>query len=359
MMDPSQELQIRLMSDPLAYYTSMLNDIKKASKYVFLEIYRFRNDPLGVRFRDLLLKKRLEGVKVRLLIDSWGAASNQAFFQELVDAGGELRFFKKIRFNWDAFTKSHRRDHRKILVIDDEITYIGSANIASYSFNWRESMFRIKGSIAKTFKRVIAENYRIYNKFFYDKHAYTRPVKYDGLQILRDVPSIAFQPVKKKYLELIHGAQKEIVIETPYFLPGSNLRKALMDAAERGVKVFVHIPKKSDVGMMDVLTSKYLGEMAEKGVQFFFFLPQNLHAKIFLADRHCFVVGSSNFDYRSFRYMHEICLSGHHKSLIRQIIGHINETRKESEAFNYERWMKRPVIQRFFEWILVPFRHLF
>ncbi len=358
-MDSGQELQIRLMSDPLAYYTAMLNDIKRASQYVFLEIYRFRNDPLGVRFRDLLVKKQQEGVKVRLLIDSWGAASGQSFFQDLISAGGELRFFKKIRFNWDAFTKSHRRDHRKILVIDDEITYIGSANIASYSFNWRESMFRIKGDIAKKFKRVIAENFRIYNKFFYDKLKYTRPIRHNGLEIIRDVPSIAFQPVKKKFLELINGAQRELVIETPYFLPGSSLRKALMDAAARGVKVFVHIPKKSDVGMMDVLTSKYLGEMAEKGVRFFFYLPQNLHAKLFLADRERFLVGSSNFDYRSLRYMHEICMGGEHKSLVRQMISHMNETRKESEAFDYERWMKRPVIQRFFEWVLVPFRHLF
>ncbi len=354
-----QELQIRLIADPLAYYTAMLSDINRAREYIFLEIYRFRNDPIGIRFRDNLIKKCREGVKVRLLLDSWGAASGLAFFQELIEAGGELRFFKKIKLNWDAFTRSHRRDHRKILVIDDEVTWIGSANIAGYSLNWRESMFRIKGAIAKPFKRIISQNYNIYNKYFYDKLSYTRLIKFNGLEIIRDVPSIAFQPVKKKFLELIQAATKEIVIETPYFLPGSSLRKALMDAAMRGVNVYVHIPKKSDVGIMDVLSSKYLGEMAEKGVQFFFYLPQNLHAKMFLSDRKYFVVGSSNFDYRSLRYQHEICLAGEHKSLVRQMISHMNETRRSSEAFDYERWMQRPVIQRFFEWLLVPLRHLF
>ena len=358
-MDATQDLQIRLISDPLAYYTAMLNDIKKASKYIYLEIYRFRNDPVGIRFRDNLIKKQQEGVKVRLLVDSWGASASASFFKDLVDAGAEIRFFKRLKLNWDAFVKSHRRDHRKILVIDDEITYIGSANISGYSFNWRESMFRIKGPIAGKFKKIISENYSIYNKYIYDKAAYTKTRHYDGLQIIRDVPSHIHQPVKKKFLELIQQAEKEIAIETPYFLPGSSLRKALIEAAERGVRIYIHIPKKSDVGAMDMLTSKYLGELAQVGIKIFFYLPQNLHAKLFLADRTNFVIGSSNFDYRSLRYQHEICLAGQHKSLVRQIISHLNETRKESEAFHYENWLRRPVIQRFFEWLLVPFRHLF
>ncbi len=358
-MDQEQSLQFRLMSDPLAFYTSMLNDIKKAGNYIFLEIYRFRNDPMGVRFRDALLKKCLEGVKIRLLIDSWGASSGNSFFHELIDAGAEIRFFKRLRFSWDAFIKSHRRDHRKILVIDDDITYIGSANISGYSLNWRESVIRIKGGIAIAFKQIISQNFRIHNKYFYDKQAYTRLMKHNGLEILRDVPSLAHQPVKKKYLDLIGSAKKEIIIETPYFLPGSSLRKALAEASGRGVKVYVHIPKKSDVGVMDVLTSKYLGELSEVGIKIFFFMPQNLHAKLFLADRKYFVAGSSNFDYRSFRYQHEICLAGYDKNLVRQVINHMNETRKESEPFNYEIWKKRPVIQRLFEWLLVPFRHLF
>ena len=358
-MTPGKELQIRLLSDPLAYYTLMLNDIKKATTYIYLEIYRFRNDPVGIRFRDYLVKKCQEGVKVRLLIDSWGASSSHSFFQELVDAGGELRFFKRLKFKWDSFAKNHRRDHRKILVIDDEITYIGSANISGYSLNWRESIFRIKGPIAPKFKKIISENFKIYNKYFYDKQAYTRTIHFNGLEILRDVPSLAHQPVKKKFLELINKARNEIVIETPYFLPGSAMRKALANAAQRGVKVSIHIPKKSDVGLMDVLTSKYLGELAQQGVNFFFFLPQNLHAKLFLADRNQFVVGSSNFDYRSLRYQHEICLAGYHKSLIRQMVNHFNATRKESEPFDYQNWASRPAIQRFFESVLVPFRHLF
>lgn len=348
-----------MYDDPLHFYTAMLNDIKAATQSIYLEVYRFRNDPLGIRFRDNLLKKCREGVKVVLLIDSWGASSSYSFFQDIVEAGGSLRFFKKIKFSFDAFTKNHRRDHRKILVIDQEITWLGSANIVGYAFNWRESMFRIKGSIARKFQQVIKENYKIYNKYFYDKQAYTRSIRYGEMEILRDVPSIAYQPVKKKFLELIGEARREILLETPYFLPGGSLRRALIDAARRGVKVSIFIPRKSDVRIMDLLTSKYLGVLAQEGIHVYFYALQNLHAKLFVSDREHFVVGSSNFDYRSFRYQHEVCLAGRHKSLVRQIVNHFNETKKESEPFNLNNWMQRPVIQRFFEWLLVPLRHLF
>ncbi len=354
-----QHTNIQMFSDALLFYTSLIDDINSAKKSIFIEIYRFRNDQIGIKIRDSLLQKCKEGVVVKLLIDSWGAASSYSFFQELINEGAELRFFKKIKLNWDGFTKSHRRNHRKVIVIDENITYIGSANISSYALNWRESIFRIEGKIAEKFIEVFYENFKIYDKYFYDKTAYTKSIKYRGFEILRDVPSLLHQPVQKKYLSLIQKAKKEIVIETPYFLPGSHLRKALMDASERGVAVKIIIPKKSDVHALDILSSKYLGELHEHKVMIYFFQPHNLHSKLFLVDRKCFVIGSSNFDYRSFRYMHELCLAGENKDLVKQIITHVDDTLSKSIPFDYIGWSKRPAIQRFFEWLLVPFRHLF
>jgi cardiolipin synthase A/B len=358
-MSNSNDLQIKMFSDPLVFLTAMLNDIKGATRYIYLEVYRFRNDPLGIRFRDNLIQKCRQGVEVKLLIDSWGASSNYAFFKDLIDAGGDVKFFKKIKITWDAFTRNHRRDHRKILIIDDHITYIGSANISGYAINWRESVFRIKGEIAKKFKDVVNQNVKIYNKFLYDKIAYTRKINYDKFQIIRDVPSLKHQPVQRKYLELIQKSEKEIFIETPYFLPGSGLRKALMDASERGVKVNIIIPKNSDIHILDVLAGRYLGELWQKKVNIYLYLSQNLHSKIFLVDRTYFMIGSSNFDYRSFRYQHEICLFGEHKSLNRQLVNHFNQTLKDCITFDYYQWLRRPLLQRFFERLLVPFRHLF
>ncbi len=358
-MSNDHDLQIKMYSDPLVFFTAMLNDIKNASQYIYLEMYRFRNDPLGIRFRDNLIQKCREGVEVKILIDSWGGSSNLSFFKDLIDAGAEVKYFKKIRLTWDAFTRNHRRDHRKILILDDHTTYIGSANIAAYAFNWRESVFRLRGGIAHSFKEVFLENIKIYNKYFYDKIAYTKKIDYNGFQIIRDVPSLKYQPIQRKYLDLIQKARKEILLETPYFLPGSRLRRALMEAAERGVKVKIIIPKNSDIHVLDILAGRYFGELAEKKVSIYQFLNQNLHSKIFLVDRTFFMVGSSNFDYRSFRYQHEICLFGEHKSMNRQLVNHFNESLRNSAPFDYHQWKRRPVLQKILERLLVPFRHLF
>jgi len=356
------EVQLRkseLFDDPLRFYNAMINDIRNAKKYIYLETYKYGNDPIGMKFRDELTKKAKQGVEVKVMIDSWGAYVNKNFFSELFKYGGELRFFKKINVSINFFTKSHRRNHRKLLIIDDTIVYIGSANISNYAIVWREGVLRMENQIAILFKKLFLDNYALFNKYFYDKLVATKIIKYKEYEIIRDVPTTVIQPTKKKYLELIKQAKEEIIIETPYFLPGSFVRKALIDAAKRGVKVKVITPKHSDVGIVDTLRSRYIGDLYRNKVEFIFYLPYNLHAKIFLADNKYFIIGTSNFDYRSFRFQHEINLFGNNRSIITQIAEHIKGTIADSEAFNYNNWLKRPLIEKFFEWLFIPFRHFF
>lgn len=132
----------------------MIDDIENACHYIYIETYRVGNDIIGARFRDALIKKVKKGIEVKLLVDAWGGVSvSRNFFDELVRHGGEVRFFEKIRLNFDMFTRSHRRNHRKIMIIDDEITYIGSSNLTGYNLNWRESVLRMKSPISLAFKR--------------------------------------------------------------------------------------------------------------------------------------------------------------------------------------------------------------
>ncbi len=156
----------------------------------------------------------------------------------------------------------------------------------------------------------------------------------------------------------VKEAKKRILIETPYFLPGFYLRKVLMEAAQRGVEVVVIIPKRSDINLIDILRNKYLGPLYQKGIKFNFYEHNNLHAKLMLVDDKTFALGSSNFDYRSFRYMYEIMIFGHNKEITSQIKIHIYKTLQNSSLFNYSAWKKRPLINKFFEWLLLPFRHL-
>jgi cardiolipin synthase len=353
-------MEYLVIDDPLKFYNLMLGDIARARTYIFLETYKFANDHMGIRFRDALTRKAREGVKIRILIDSWGKGPvSENFFDDMIKAGGEVKFFEKIKINTDIFTRGHRRDHRKILVIDDEISYMGSMNITGYNLNWRELALRVKGEMATMFRKCFEDNFDAFNPYnIADKVAYSKTLKFGDFELIRDVPSIPLQRLKKKYVQMIRNARLSVMIETPYFLPGFLLRKAMIDAGKRGVNVTVIMPKNSDVRMIDVLRNKYLGILHKNNVRLLFFVPHNLHAKLMVIDNQLFSITSANFDYRSFRYQYEIALVGSEPEILRQLNDHVNETLAYSEPFDYERWERRPLIQKILEWTLLPFRHM-
>jgi len=353
-------MEFLVIDDPLKFYNLMLNDIVRAKKFIYLETYKFANDYIGIKFRDALTRKANNGVKVKVLIDSWGrGAVNESFFEEMIRYGGEVKFFEKIKINSDIFTRGHRRDHRKMVVIDDEIFFMGSMNITGYNLNWRELILRGNGDMAIMFRKVFLQNFEAFNPYILRKKlASSKTLKYGDFELVRDVPSIPIQRIKKKYVQLIKKAESQVVIETPYFLPGFLLRKAMIDAAKRGVEVKVIMPKNSDVRMIDILRNKYLGLLYKNKVNLQFYLPHNLHAKLMLIDNRIFSIASANFDYRSFLYQHEIALIGKDIDILGQLQDHVQETLNNSEEFNYDAWLKRPLIEKIFERILVPFRHL-
>ena len=357
---PNSNLQsYQLFDKPVEFQSAMLADIEQAQQYIYLETYKYTNDKTGRAFRDALTRKAKYGVKVKVLIDSWGAYVNELFFDELIHHGGEVRFFKKITFSFDFFTKNHRRNHHKVLVIDNKISYIGSANITGYSLEWRESVLRMQGTISEVFRKTFLDSYKIYRKYIFNKFAYKKTIFHGEFEIVQDLPSIYRQQVKNKCEQLIRKARKEIIMETPYFLPGYMMRKALVEAAERGVKVKVIMPWHSDMRAVDLLSGKYFMFFFKHKIETVFYTPNNLHAKLMLVDNEIFAIGSPNFDYRSFRYQHEIMLFGHHKGIVSQIRQHIDETLHHSIPFDHVAWMRRPKFERLLGWALIPFRHLF
>jgi cardiolipin synthase A/B len=348
-----------LFADPIRYYNAMLDDIEAARDYIYIETYRVGNDVIGTRFKDALVKKAKQGLEIKVLIDYWGGSGvNNNFFNDLKAAGGEVRFFEKIKFNTDIFTRGHKRNHRKLMLIDDDIAYIGSSNITEYNLNWRESVLRMKGPVTLTFKRVFKQDWKIYNKYVFVKANFLRLLRHADFEVIRDMPTITKQRIMNRFLQLIKKAKKSIHIITPYFLPGFMIRKELMDAAKRGVEVNIIIPMRSDVGLVDVLRNKYSGQLHLSGINIRLFQPHNLHAKMFLVDDEVFVLGSPNFDYRSFRYMYEIVLQGTDADILNQVKQYIAGTLESTTVFNYEHWKRRPLIAKIFEWLLLPVRHL-
>ena len=348
-----------LFDNPLVLFSSMIDDIKNAKKRIYLQTYKFTNDSIGQKFRDELTKKAKQGLEVLLLIDSWGAGISKSFFSEFVNSGGKLKFFEKIKLSFDIFSRNHRRNHRKLLIIDSQITYIGSANLTAYCINWRECVIKITNGITHKFEKIFLNDFEISNKFYQNKKLSTRLIRFNDIEIIRDVPSNIRQPVREKFKKLIILAKEEILIETPYFLPGSSLRKALLKAAKRGVKVVIITPLNSDLTLFDILRDKYFGLYYKKQIKILQYLPANLHAKVMLVDNKHFFTGSSNFDYRSLRFMHEVNISGDNSNIVNLIRKHLNQTIIECAEFNYEKRQNRPYFQKIIETLLVPLRHLF
>jgi cardiolipin synthase A/B len=348
-----------IFDHPPALFEAMLHDIEQAKKYIFLETYKFGNDSIGSRFRNALTQKAKEGVKIKLLIDSWGAAVPLSFFSEMLRYNAEVRYFKKIVLAFDFFTKNHRRNHRKLLIIDDNIAYLGSANIAGHGIKWKELQLRLEGKIAIHFKRSFLASFKVYSKYIFNKLAYRKTIHHCHFEIVQDIPSIYRQRIKRRYEDLIRKARKEIIIETPYFVPGFKLRKKLMEAALRGVDVKIIMPEHSDVRIVDLLRNKYLGQMHRSKVRFLFYTPTNLHAKAALFDNEIVGIGSANFDYRSFRYLYEIMLFGKDKAIAGALRSHMDAIIKDCIPFDYDAWLRRPLIEKIISQLLVPFRHLF
>ncbi len=179
--------QYTILSDSEKIYEQMLLDIESAREEIFLETYIFEDDAIGRSFRDLLIKKVLDGVRVRLLIDAWVSSIRKKFFKKFIDAGGEVRFFRELRYALRWFNANHERNHRKLLLIDKEISYIGSINITKKSLKWRELVLRIDSPLTKAFRQLFLKTWKYFNLFTTKK---MKKISYEGFEVIPDFPSL-------------------------------------------------------------------------------------------------------------------------------------------------------------------------
>lgn len=355
----SDSMKFTFISTAGEWHNCLLEDIRVAQKSIYIEIYRFRDDTVGRKFLSALSKKCKQGIDVLMIVDSWGTNVPETFFNPIKKHGGKVIFYEKLKFTWDFIASNHERNHRKIVVIDDNISHVGSANITEYSKNWRESIVRMEGKIAPVLKKMILNYAHNANNQFYKQNQYKKIVKFQDFLIIQDFPSIYQQKIKSHYERIIKKAKKEVTIISPYFLPGYKLRRLLAMIAQKSININIYIPNHSDVKMVDYLRDKYLGVLHRSGIKIWFYNGENLHAKILMIDGKKYVFGSSNFDYRSFRYMHEIMIQGQNPILGDFIQEFIDETQKKCSPFDYLMWKKRSQVSKIIGWILLPFRHFF
>lgn len=347
--------------DNLELYNEMLRDIAKSKKYVYLETYIYGDEAIGERFRDALTKAAKRGVEVKLLIDAWGSNVSESFFSELILAGGIVRFFKKIKFRMRFFHYNHNRDHRKILLIDDKISYVGSSNTALECINWRELTVRIKGDVTKKLRFIFLDMFGLHKSYWPELRKSvlgykSKTIIQGDIAIIRDIPTYLVANNKDVHMNALKRAKKEIILETAYFVPDLTLRNALKKAAKRGVSVNLIIPWRSDVKIVDILREEFLGRLHRKGVKIWYYKPKILHAKTFVCDNDFAFVTSCNLDFRSMFHQYEIGVSSTDPIFVSGVKKHVDESLESCMKFDYEKWKKRHVFQKVMELILWPFK---
>jgi cardiolipin synthase len=298
-----------------AAFAEIERDIADARHHVHLEFYIWSDDCTGRRLRDLLTERARAGIEVRVLVDSVGAGVNAAFFSELIAAGGHYARFNPPRFGL-RLRLLNFRSHRKIVVVDGEIGYLGGMNVCDEQTiglkgepPWRDTQLRIEGEAVRWLQRSFLENWQ----FSTPSPLAIEPEYFPGqprgdhwLQIVRGGPDRAVFPVHEFFFTAIAGADERIWISSPYLVPDEATLLAIRSAAHRGVDVRLLVPVRGDSRLVAAAVRSYYDDWLACGARVFEYGPAMLHAKTMVVDRELAVIGSANVDNRSFRLNFEV-----------------------------------------------------
>ena len=312
----SQNNGVTLFTDGTEKFASLIQDLEGATDHIHLLYYIIRNDNLGTKIANVLIKKAKEGVDVRLLYDDMGSRSlGKKYVRRLEAANIKVGAFFPPKIPKLNF-KVNFRNHRKLAIIDGSIGYIGGFNIGdeylgkSEKFGyWRDTHLKIVGDAVKTMQTrfILDWNQASRDHIGYDDRYFIgRDAGDVGIQIVSSGPDQDWEQIKYGYIKMIMAAKEYVYIQTPYFIPDESLMDALRIAALSGVKIRIMIPNKPDHMFVYWATLSKVGELLHEGAEIYLYQNGFLHAKTIVVDGKLSSVGTANIDVRSFRLNFEV-----------------------------------------------------
>ncbi|MDR1602790.1 MAG: cardiolipin synthase [Tannerella sp.] len=340
-------------------FASLLEEIGRARHHIHLQYYIFADDVIGRKVQQALIAKARSGVSVRVLYDDVGCWNvKKAFFNEMRRAGIEVYAFLRVVF--PIFTsKVNYRNHRKIVVIDGKVGYLGGMNIADRYVSgsslglWRDTHFKITGKGVHGLQSAFLIDWYAASRLLIKGREYYPHAETSGgnlVQIAVSGPTGRWRTLLQAVSFCINNAKKYIYIQTPYFLPTEGLNQALQTVALGGVDVRLMLPKQSDTRSVNMATHSFLDDMIRAGVKVYFYRSGFLHSKLLLVDDALACIGSSNFDFRSFEHNFEINAFVYNKSFAEQMKAmFIHDLETDCEQVVPSQWLTRPVPVRIAE----------
>jgi cardiolipin synthase len=312
---PSDGNSASLAADSDDAIDGMVADIDRAERHVHLTTYIWLEDGNGLKMKAALMRAAERGVKVRVLADALGSHRfiRSTHWRDLIASGAEMRpalpFGNLLRLLIRG--RVDLRNHRKSLVIDNRIAWVGSQNLADPQFRikpryapWVDIMTRWEGPVAMDCQFLFVSDWMGEGGEDVSDCLAENPRKSPGGKIVAQVigtgPIFAYDAMPSCFSELIHSAREELVVTTPYFVPDEQLLYALISAARRGVRTIIIFPKRNDSHFVAGASRSYYGELIKAGAEIFEFRSGLLHAKTMVVDGSVALIGSANLDRRSF-----------------------------------------------------------
>jgi cardiolipin synthase A/B len=345
-------------------YDDMLAAIDGAQRQILLETYIWKGDAVGRRFRTALEAAAARGVEVYLIYDAFANLVVSPRFKRFPPEIKVLRY-PVYAAGWRPFDlRRYGRDHRKILVVDDSVGFVGGYNIGdAYATEWRDTHVRITGPGVWDLKRTFADFWNLNRRR--RVRASERPLLLETassweptIRFHRNVPRLWMFPIRAMYLEAIARASKNIWLTTAYFLPDPDFAEALTAAARRGVDVRLLIPAKSNHVVSDWISGGYFSQLLGAGVKVLRYRGAMVHAKTATIDGTWSTVGTANIDRLSLTGNYEINV----EIIDARLAAALEEVFRVDESNCLEltqaEWEARDMYRRFTEFVLNPLRPL-
>ena len=306
---------IKVYQDGYSMIQGLLASIRKSRHHIHVEFYIFEDDAVGRLIKDALMDKAREGVEVRVLYDDVGCWKvPYLFFDEMREAGIEVRGFLKVRF--PRFTsKVNYRNHRKLVIVDGRIGFIGGMNLGNRYLkgvswgNWKDIMMQMEGKAVYGLQTTFLTDWYATDHSLITSSDYFPQMDKLGdalVQVVTSDPVGTWYDIMQGLLVAITSSKRYLYIQTPYLLPTESILWALKTVALAGVDVRIMIPKMTDTRWIHWGSMSYLDELMEAGIKVYMYQKGFLHSKLIVSDDCLSSVGSTNMDFRSFEHNFEV-----------------------------------------------------
>ncbi|SHI97151.1 cardiolipin synthase [Pseudozobellia thermophila] len=336
-------------------FARLRKDLRAAQHHIHMEYFVVFDDELGKELMDILCEKAREGIGVRLIYDDVGSSISKKYKRKMTEAGVRHYPFMPVLFS-NSTSKLNYRDHRKIVVIDGTIGYVGGINLDRKYDNsydneryWRDMHLRLRGGAVGALQSSFLLSYNFVSKSELPIEQHFFPgIKPDtqrsvAVQVAASGPDTDWANIMEAYFCAINSATKHIYITTPYFMPNEAILTALATAARSGVDVRVILPYASDSWAAQYASDSYIGECLESGIAIYRYRKGFVHAKTMVVDDRFASVGTANLDYRSFALNFEINALIYDEACNRRMADIFRADLDDCDRVEPERWKNRGV----------------